>query len=313
MFERWGFDHKGWTQQTSHRYARRVRSADAWLQGRVRGGLVYAGAKEFQAYLFSTSPTAANSNHIRQALIAFGDFLMAQGWVESNAAKSLPRLPTQRPTPKALTAAQGRRIAAAARTLCTQDRAMVLLFLYTGLRMSEARLLEWSHVAEDQEWLRFTGKGNKMREIWVHPEVRVNLRLVREQSVDARWVFPSPRRQGEPVSQSYIQDVMHEVGELANVPGLHAHVLRHTVATRLLDQGADIRTVQEWLGHADLSTTQIYTRVRPGSLRDAGAKLDWSFAGAGDDESEALQERVAEILALGGQDALEDDELAAEE
>lgn len=297
MFERWGFDHKGWTPQTRERYVRRIRSAQEWLVSR-NVSLVDARPKDLQAYLFSTSATAGNRNNIRQALIAFGDFLVDQEWVEGNAGRQLPRLPTQRSMPKALEAAQAHRIAQAAREYDLVPRGLILLYLYTGLRRDEGRLLEWSHISEGYDWVRFPGKGNKVREIPLHSDVRDALRSIRTLNLDPRWVFPSSRRNGKPYSKPWVQALMKDLGDLVGIPELHAHMLRHTVATRLLEQGEDIRTVQEWLGHAELSTTQIYTKVRPSRLRDAAARLNYESDGRLETARPRIDKRVTQLPAL---------------
>jgi site-specific recombinase XerD len=107
------------------------------------------------------------------------------------------------------------------------------------------------------------------------------------QTTEARWVFPSDRRLGQPESRTWIRVRLHEVGDMVGIH-LHPHLFRHTVATELLESGADIRDVQAFLGHASISTTQIYTQVRPARLQEAVERLSFaprSRAAAGPQEN----------------------------
>lgn len=273
MFERWGFDTRGWLPNTRYLYARKVRAADAWLEQHRGTSLLWAKPKDLQAYLFSTSPTAGNRNNIRQALVAFGAFLMDQGWTEVNHALALPRLPVPSPVPKALDDEQCRRILVMARTLPAMQRALILVYLYGGVRKSEGRLLTWAQVSEDCEWLRIKGKGGREREVSLGAEAQSALAGLRALGLDPQWVFPSPLRPGHPVGETWVRSVIVEVGELAGIPRLHCHLFRHSAATMLLKAGVDLRTVQDYLGHADLSSTQVYLRVQPSDLHDAGRRL----------------------------------------
>ena len=237
-----------------------------------------ASAADLRAYLFSTKPTAQTRNHIRQALIGFGAFAVDMGWAQSNNAAGLPRLPEVAPPPKALDVKQARRIAGVAGALPLADRTLVLIFLYGGLRKSEARRLQWTQVSDDGLWLRFAGKGARVREVPLHEQARGALVALRLAATDPRWVFPSPRRRDAPVSETYVRELLYTVGDMAGIPHLHPHQLRHTAATRLLERGADIRTVQEYLGHASPRTTAIYTRVRPARVLEATGRLDFDGA-----------------------------------
>jgi integrase/recombinase XerD len=277
-FDRWGFDQRGWSNVTRLKYYTRALAADRWLVEHRGASLMWARPRDLQAYLFSTPPTARNRNNIRQALVGFGDFLVAQGIAAENPALALPRLREPELLPKALEAEQARRIAAAARVLGGEVEPLALLLLYCGLRRTEARLLEWSSFDDSFRWVRFPGKRGRVRAIPVHADARRALRSWRIANDDARWVFPSPRGNGRPMSETYFRGLIVELGSIAGVEGLHAHLLRHTVATELMEQGADLRTVQEFLGHADPKTTAIYTRVRPARLSEAADRLDFGPA-----------------------------------
>lgn len=297
LFNEWGFNHRGWTAKTRGLYVRHVRTADAWLVENRGVSVIWAKPKDVQAYLFSRTPNARTRNNVRACLVAFGEFLVDQGWVETNAAVSLERLPEPKPMPKALDAEQARRIIAATRTLSEQERALVLLFIYGGLRMSEARLLEWNQVDEGCEWITVHGKGGTDRTIHLYAEATVALKVMRALGIDPRYVFPSTQRRGQPVSEAWVRDLVHDVGAMAGIRGVHPHMLRHTFATLALESGTDVRYVQEALGHASLNTTQRYTRVRPSNLRELSAKLGASlFGGTGNEQAESVEERS--LLAL---------------
>jgi integrase/recombinase XerC len=272
-FERWGFDERGWSSLTRKQYRGRVEAADAWLQTKRSVSVVWAKPADLKAYLFSTPPTARNRNNIRQALIGFGYFLIDQGFGQVNAALSLPRLPEPGSIPKALVEQLLQRLDGAARTLGPMTDALFCLLFWAGLRKNEARTLEWGHV--DEGWVRFKGKGGKERAVPLHWRAQEALGKWHVECPDPRWVFPSPKLPDRPISERYVHTLISEVGDLAGVAGLHPHLLRHSIATLLIEATGDIRTVQEFLGHADPKTTTIYTLVRPTRLKEAVDRLEF--------------------------------------
>lgn len=269
-YVRWGFDERGWAKKTRRNYEYRARAADRWL--RERGSSLFvAKTPQLKEYLFSTSKNARNRNHIRQSLVAFYDFLVARNYVAENYAKALPRIKTTKPLPKALTSEQASLIVHAARAMGPMTYAFVCVLSYAGLRLSEAINLRWENVGD--EWLRFNATKSKTeRQIPLHTEARLALEKWRIECPSAEWVFPSPRLEGRPFSMSYAQRMIADLGDLVGIH-LHPHILRHTFATVLLDTGADLRTVQEALGHASPTTTAIYTFVRPARLKEAVSRL----------------------------------------
>lgn len=276
-FVQWGWDFKGWSPETARAYRSKVRTTDNWLVEKRSCSVITARAKDLQAYLFSRTPTARNRNTIRQALVAFGEFLVDEGIWEANRALALPRLPEPQLLPKALDVEVANKIETAAKSFGAQIECMVLVMLYEGLRRSEVVSLEWRHVRGD--WLLFHGskaKGGQLRErsLPLHPKVKAALARWRLECTDARWVFPSPRYPGRPVSVRTFNTRIHEVGEVAG-HHLYPHLLRHTAATRLLETGADLRDAQEFLGHASPSTTAIYTKIRPVRLKEAVDRLNY--------------------------------------
>jgi integrase/recombinase XerC len=149
----------------------------------------------------------------------------------------------------------------------TRDLAMLELFYSTGIRLSElcGMNLEDLDLLSDQVKVR--GKGRKERIVPVGSRAVLALRRylnLRESVVarprsDRRAVFVS--RLGRRLAPRGVQRIIHAMLDAIGSDGLRVHSLRHTFATHMLDAGADLRAVQELLGHASLSTTQIYTHT----------------------------------------------------
>src|SRR5918997_1835281 len=159
-----------------------------------------------------------------------------------------------------------------------RDRALFEIAYSSGLRAEELVNLDLASVDFDAEELRVEGKGAKTRFVPAgEPALRALARylerartaLVQQPDEPALFVSKSGRR----LSTSDIRRRLRVWARHASVQGgVHPHALRHSFATHLLEGGADLRSIQELLGHASVSTTQIYTRVEPSRLRDEYAK-----------------------------------------
>jgi integrase/recombinase XerD len=162
-----------------------------------------------------------------------------------------------------------------------RDKAMIEFMYATGLRVSEVSRIALNDVNLDAAFLRTTGKGNKERIVplgskaieWIKrylAESRSKL-AVRKKSpsaVQAPQLFLSSR--GTALSRKTIWHLIKKYARLAGIKKtITPHTLRHSFATHLLDGGGDIRAIQEMLGHASVSTTQIYTHMDSGRLKDA--------------------------------------------
>ena len=193
---------------------------------------------------------------------------------DPTANVELPRVP--RGLPKALSQEEAAALVAAPAgggPLARRDRAVLETLYGTGVRVSELVGLSLGDVDLASASLRVLGKGSKERvaplgrlaraalEEWLEPAGRGEMEPERWASrADSEAVFLN-RRGGRLSRQGVYQLVRHH-GEAAGItPALAPHVLRHSFATHLLDNGADIRVVQELLGHAKVTTTQIYTSV----------------------------------------------------
>lgn len=274
-FDRWGFDVKGWSQKTRVDYFGWASRSDAWLVKHRNTNLVAAEQQDIKAYIWSLPANASTRNHARQALINFGEFMVEQGLAREIAAANIPRLPEPEPIPKALSRQNALAIRGAARRLGPMLDALVTVFLFCALRHQEARTLEWRNVDLEDGYVRFWGKGGKEASVPLHPEAIRTLLGWRDACPSPQWVFPSPRDPGRTVSKTWVQTHIRLVGDAAGVLELHPHKLRHTTATRLIERGADIMTVKEFMRHSSVSTTQRYLRVRNPRVREAATRLDF--------------------------------------
>lgn len=157
-----------------------------------------------------------------------------------------------------------------------RDRVLFSLIYGCGLRVSEACALKWVDFRFDERIVRIVGKGNKERIVPIPLWLMELLKSWKVETGASGLLFLN--KNGGPLSVRGVQYRMQihsqKVGMTINV---HPHMLRHSYATQLLDGGADIRTVQELLGHAALSTTQIYTHISNESLRNACQKAFANF------------------------------------
>jgi integrase/recombinase XerD len=156
-----------------------------------------------------------------------------------------------------------------------RDRAMLELLYATGIRVSELIQLRSSNLDMRLGAVRVTGKGNKQRIVPVHATALKSIadyvergRPLLLKGEATPWLFVTARG-GQPMTRQAFWASIKLNGKKAGIfHHLSPHVLRHTFATHLLEGGADLRSVQTMLGHADLSTTEIYTHVVRSRLRD---------------------------------------------
>lgn len=153
-----------------------------------------------------------------------------------------------------------------------RDRAILETIYACGLRVSEATTLKVNDVHFDQEVLIVLGKGNKERMIPFYPKcgrlLKKYIQEARSQFIKEEHGYLFVSKSGKPVSNRYVQYMLKDAGDRCGIPlELHPHMLRHSFATHLLDNGADLRVVQELLGHENLATTQIYTHITVDRLK----------------------------------------------
>lgn len=153
------------------------------------------------------------------------------------------------------------------------DYTLILLLFRTGLRVSECTNLEFVHFYKEERLLRFIGKGSKERIVPLSEDAYINLEyyleVVRPLFLKKRTnrIFISAT--GKLVTRQYIYQMLQLRSKETELRAhVSPHVLRHSMATALLEEEVDLRIIQELLGHSDISTTQIYTEVRKKTLRN---------------------------------------------
>jgi integrase/recombinase XerD len=226
---------------------------------------------------FKTSSLARRLSAVRQLY----RFLYAEGKRSDDPAAVLEGPKRGRPLPKVLSIAEVDRLLAQARQAMEDAqqppaqrlRAARLLCLLevvyaTGLRVSELVALPAASARRDQRMLVVRGKGGKERLVPLNQAAKrtmaeyLELRAGAEHNASSKWLFPSFGEQGHLTRQHFARE-LKALGSSCGISPerLSPHVLRHAFASHLLHNGADLRVVQTLLGHADISTTQIYTHV----------------------------------------------------
>jgi integrase/recombinase XerD len=161
-----------------------------------------------------------------------------------------------------------------------RDRAMLELFYASGVRLSELADARLEHLSLEEGWIRVTGKGSKTRVIPVGGAAREAIAAWiehgRPELVNKKTqshIFISMR--GTRITTAHIWDLVKQRAAKAGLDParVHPHLLRHSFATHLLNNGADLRVIQEMLGHADIATTQIYTHVDQARLKETHRKF----------------------------------------
>ncbi len=215
------------------------------------------------------------------ALRTFHRFLVAEGLSSEDPTVLVetPRLP--RSLPKALTVAEVELLLqapAASTAMGRRDRALLEFMYATGARVSEVTALDQLDLDLEAGSVILTGKGNKQRMVpfgrYARAAIEAYLpdRLAqRRPGADSGAVFLNQR--GGRLTRQGVWTIVRRQARRAGLPvdSVSPHVLRHSAATHLVEGGADLRSVQELLGHASISTTQVYTRVSPGRLLEVYA------------------------------------------
>jgi len=269
-------------RNTLSAYARDLEDAGGFLAARGRD-LADASAEDIEAYFQALGVrglSPATAARRRASVRGFYRFVLGEGWRSDDPVRRVDAPKQGRPLPNVLSRAEVDAIIAAA---TARDGAaglrlgcMIELLYASGLRISELLALPLAAVARDPAFLIVKGKGGKERLAPLNAAAREAIKaylparpsFFAKGLKDSPWLFPSRSAAGRLTARRFAQ-LLDEAARAAGVDAdkVSPHALRHAFATHLLDGGADLRTVQKLLGHADIATTQIYTHVAEGRLR----------------------------------------------
>ncbi len=276
---------RGAAANTISAYRRDLEDFRNFLHRRAR--LIAAAAPpDISAYVAEASATGLKATSLARRLSAVRQlykFLVAEGQVTADPTLGQAGPRKERALPKTLNVAEVDRLietaaqrAAKAKGLerlrAVRLHCLIEMLYATGMRVSELVSLPRDVLAGDARVLTIKGKGGRERLVPLNSKARAALehylQLGREPNdavaatVATKWLFPSKSTQGHLTRQRFGQDLKDLAAEAGLDPDrISPHVLRHAFASHLLDRGADLRSVQQLLGHADISTTEIYTHV----------------------------------------------------
>lgn len=271
---------RGAARNTLEAYERDIEDYLEFLGGKAPADAAAEDIRGWLADLAARGLKASSAARRLSAVRQFHRFLYTEGLAgnDPTAAISGPR--QGRPLPKVVSVGDVDRLLETARAACLQEgmtpaarlkalrmRCLVEMLYATGLRVSELIALPRSAATTRERFLIVRGKGDKERLVPLNEAARRAARdwlaaLTEAGQGDGRWLFPSEGESGHLTRQVFGRDLKTLGGAAGlSASALSPHVLRHAFASHLLQNGADLRVVQELLGHADIATTQIYTHV----------------------------------------------------
>jgi integrase/recombinase XerC len=236
--------------------------------------------REFLAYLYGQNYTKSTTARKLATLRSFYKFLIRRGQVSVNPLSTIRTPKQEKRLPKTLDLEQVQKLLDApgdADLLSSRDKAMLEVLYSSGIRVSELVELEMQDLDLQEGVLRVKGKGRKDRLTPIGSQaIKALQRYFELRQHDSRCQQGSQQQRcflnkhGEPLSTRSVRRKLDKYLVQAGLdPGISPHTLRHSFATHLLNNGADLRSVQELLGHQSLSTTQIYTHLTTTRMKQA--------------------------------------------
>jgi len=270
---------RGWSPRTVSSYMVDLQDAGAFFE-KQGSDLFVVGEEHIVAYLAALKQRGLADSSLRRkrsALSTWFSFLLGEGMRDDNPCKRLPPQRRRQPLPRMLSEAEVEALLAAPDTSTLhglRDRAMLEILYASGLRVSELVGLRLSQLDARAMLLRVVGKGDKERLVPFGEEAGEWIKrwqgMYRAQNPSTGSQFLFPGRGGRAMTR---QNFWQRLRIHARQAGLRQmpspHTLRHAFATHLLNHGADLRAVQMLLGHANISTTEIYTHISRVRLHEA--------------------------------------------
>jgi integrase/recombinase XerD len=279
---------QGLSPNTLEAYGRDVRRFCVFLSGRGVSSPDGISRDNIAAYLGSLleeEKLASTRARAFAAIKSFLKYLLREGLIKEDVSDGLPVPKRIRPLPRVLTPEDMERLILSVDSKASprdlRDRAILEILYGSGLRVSELCDLKMSHIVDNGELLRVTGKGSKDRLIPIGAGAGTALSLYlsngrttfADKGKGGDFVFLT--RLGRPFTRVGIFKMIRERAKACGIDPtmISPHVLRHCFASHLLSNGADLRAIQDMLGHASIDTTQIYTHVDQARISDIHQKF----------------------------------------
>lgn len=281
-YERYLAEEKKVASNTLSSYLRDIRQFLHWLDGagKLPEQVKQSDVESYTQFLSSEGKSAATVTRSLASLKSFYSFLIRQGVVEVNPARGLSPAKVERKLPQILTSKEVELFLEqpdASDAKGCRDRAMLELLYATGIRVSELIGLNMDHINLSAAFIRCSGRDRE-RIIPLYPAAvralsdyieHVRPQMIEHPDEQALFVNMS----GERMSRQGFWKLIKYYQEKAGIQKeITPHTLRHSFAAHLLENGADLRSIQEMLGHADISSTQIYTQIVSQKLKDVYRK-----------------------------------------
>jgi integrase/recombinase XerD len=266
---------KGLAKNSVESYERDLAKLHSWCE-RNNFEVVNLSRQDLREWLIdlsreNLSPTSVT--RMISALRGFYKFLVSDGHLKKNPAENLSAPQKGFYLPKFLNQTEIENLLSTpdvSGEIGLRDRAILETMYAAGLRVSELCALQISDVELDRGILTCTGKGNKTRKVplgrsaveWLKSYLVLRRK---KENIEIQNLFVN--NSGKPISRQEVFSFVKEYGEKIGREDISPHTLRHSFATHLVQNSADIRSVQQMLGHADISTTQIYTHITDSHLR----------------------------------------------
>lgn len=271
---------KGLSANTLDSYGRDLKKYLHFLEQEGLNTLKETGREEISRFINVQREQGLASASVTRSLAAirsFYQFLMKEQLIEENPAKELDTPRKEKQLPQVLSCSDVELLLEqpeCAKASGKRDKAMLEMIYATGIRVSELISLDLNNVNIKMGFLRCSGKGSKERMIPLGSEAIKSLEdYLKEsrgkmiKSKEERALFVNQK--GKRLTRQGFWKILKKYSQKAGINGeITPHTLRHSFATHLLENGADLRSVQEMLGHADISTTQIYTHLTRQKIRD---------------------------------------------
>lgn len=275
---------KGLSQNTLESYGADLRDYQMFLKDHSSETLIDVTPSTIVGYLMFLRRKGRSTATVARRLASiksFYRFLLKEGYIDKDPCENLSSPSLERRLPKVLTLAEIERLLDQpdlSTPIGLRDRAILEVLYATGLRVSELTNLDLGDVDLREGFVRCIGKGSKER---VVPLGEIAITATKSYIENGRptLIFDPKElslfvnQNGGRMTRQSIWKLVKKYSEGARIPKeVTPHTIRHSFATHLLEHGADIRAVQEMLGHADISTTQIYTHVTKDRLKDVYAR-----------------------------------------